>query len=70
MSKPIKWTDEQEAAINFPSDRSACVTAAAGSGKTALLVERVVRLIKGDPEQDIPPVSAGEYEKLYRSMLQ
>ena len=61
MSKPIKWTDEQEAAINFPSDRSACVTAAAGSGKTALLVERVVRLIKGDPEQDIPPVSADKF---------
>ena len=38
MSKAIKWTDEQEAAIGFPSDRSACVTAAAGSGKTALLV--------------------------------
>lgn len=61
MSKPIKWTDEQEAAINFPSDRSACVTAAAGSGKTALLVERVVRLIKGDPEQDITPVSADKF---------
>lgn len=61
MSKPIKWTDEQEAAINFPSDRSACVTAAAGSGKTALLVERVVRLIKGDPENDIPPVGADKF---------
>lgn len=61
MSKPINWTDEQEAAISFPSDRSACVTAAAGSGKTALLVERVVRLIKGDPEQDMPPVSADKF---------
>lgn len=61
MSKAIKWTDEQEAAIGFPSDRSACVTAAAGSGKTALLVERVVRLIKGDPENDIPPVGADKF---------
>lgn len=61
MSRTIKWTDEQEAAIGFPSDRSACVTAAAGSGKTALLVERVVRLISGDPENGIPPVSADKF---------
>ena len=44
MATEIKWTDEQESAINYPSDSSACVSAAAGSGKTALLVERVVRL--------------------------
>ncbi len=61
MSKAMLWTDEQEAAINFPSDRSACVTAAAGSGKTALLVERVVRLIKGDADKDIPPVSGDKF---------
>lgn len=61
MSKAIKWTDEQEAAIGFTSGRSACVTAAAGSGKTALLVERVVRLIRGDIERDIPPVSADKF---------
>ena len=47
MAIEIKWTDEQESAINYPSDSSACVSAAAGSGKTALLVERVVRLIRG-----------------------
>lgn len=61
MSKSITWTDEQEAAIGFPADSSACVTAAAGSGKTALLVERVVRLIKGDSQKDIPPVSADKF---------
>ena len=61
MSKAIKWTDEQEAAIGFTSVRSACVTAAAGSGKTALLVERVVRLIRGDSDRDIPPVSADKF---------
>lgn len=48
MAIEIKWTDEQESAINYPSDSSACVSAAAGSGKTALLVERVVRLIRGN----------------------
>ena len=61
MSKAIKWTDEQEAAIGFTSERSACVTAAAGSGKTALLVERVVRLIRGDSNRDIPPVSGDKF---------
>lgn len=61
MSKKIQWTEEQENAINFPPDSSACVTAAAGSGKTALLVERVVRLIRGDEQRDIPPVSADKF---------
>lgn len=53
MATEIKWTDEQESAINYPSDSSACVSAAAGSGKTALLVERVVRLIRGNEAADI-----------------
>ena len=61
MSKEIKWTEEQENAINFTPASSACVTAAAGSGKTALLVERVVRLIRGDEQRDIPPVSADKF---------
>ncbi len=50
----MKWTDEQEVAISYPcadgvklppDSRSATVTAAAGSGKTALLVERVIRIL-------------------------
>ena len=50
----MNWTDEQLAAIDFPQadgiklppdSRSATVTAAAGSGKTALLVERVIRIL-------------------------
>lgn len=50
----MNWTDEQLAAIRFPTKdgkklppymRSATVTAAAGSGKTALLVERVIRIL-------------------------
>lgn len=61
MANAVKWTDEQETAINFPSDSAACVSAAAGSGKTALLVERVVRLIRGDAANDIPPVSADRF---------
>lgn len=61
MATEIKWTDEQESAINYPSDSSACVSAAAGSGKTALLVERVVRLIRGNEAANIPPVSADKF---------
>lgn len=58
----MKWTDEQLAAIDFPcmdgeklapDSRSATVTAAAGSGKTALLVERVIRILC-DTEHPIP----------------
>ena len=42
--KKMKWTDEQEYAINYRGG-AAIVSAAAGSGKTAVLVERVMRLI-------------------------
>ena len=38
------WTDEQLAAINHRRG-AAIVSAAAGSGKTAVLVERILRLI-------------------------
>ncbi len=58
----MNWTSEQEAAISFPIKdgkklppdfRSATVTAAAGSGKTALLVERVIRILC-DTENPVP----------------
>ena len=58
----MNWTNEQEAAISFPQKdgkklppdlRSATVTAAAGSGKTALLVERVIRILC-DTENPVP----------------
>lgn len=62
----ITWTDEQKAAIAFPchkdgtklapDKRSATVTAAAGSGKTALLVERVIRILCDEEN----PVNADE----------
>ena len=57
----MKWTDDQLKAINYPTDRSACVSAAAGSGKTALLIERVVTLIRGNEEQNIQPVPADSF---------
>ena len=49
----LRWTDEQKAAINARG-RNILVSAGAGSGKTAVLVERVMQLITtGDNPADI-----------------
>ena len=40
-----KWTEEQELAIN-ESGKNIIVSAGAGSGKTAVLTERVIRKLK------------------------
>ena len=48
-----KWTDEQLQAIN-ERGRNILVSAGAGSGKTAVMVERVVKLVM----EDRVPVSA------------
>ncbi|SKC49097.1 helicase-exonuclease AddAB subunit AddA [Maledivibacter halophilus] len=42
-----KWTKEQEKAINIRG-KNLLVSAAAGSGKTAVLVERIIKLITED----------------------
>ena len=42
-----RWTPEQEAAI-LARGASVVVSAAAGSGKTSVLVERLIRLLE-DP---------------------
>ena len=39
----IQWTAEQEKAISFQSQGELLVSAAAGSGKTAVLTERILR---------------------------
>ena len=51
---PFKATAEQRLAIN--TDGNVLVAAAAGSGKTAVLVERVLRLLN-DP---VSPINADE----------
>ncbi|MEG0292516.1 MAG: helicase-exonuclease AddAB subunit AddA [Anaerovoracaceae bacterium] len=43
----MKWTEKQKDAI-FTRDKNILVSAAAGSGKTAVLVERIIRLILDD----------------------
>ena len=48
----VKWTDEQQRAIET-TDRGVVVPAAAGSGKTAVLIERTVRLL-ADSSADCP----------------
>ena len=47
-----RWTKEQRQAINA-SGRSVIVSAAAGSGKTSVLVERLIRIIS-DRENPVP----------------
>ena len=47
-----KWTKEQQAAIDF-RDESLLVAAAAGSGKTAVLVERIISMVTGADPIDI-----------------
>ncbi len=41
----MEWTKEQKAAIDFRENKNLLLAAAAGSGKTAVLVERILRLI-------------------------
>ena len=52
MGRP-KWTEEQEQVIEL-RDRNILVSAAAGSGKTAVLVERIItEITQGDSPKDI-----------------
>lgn len=49
----VKWTDKQQKVIEC-RNRNLLVSAAAGSGKTAVLVERIIRMISvGDTPLDI-----------------
>ena len=43
--KDVTWTDEQWSAI-YEDNKSIIVSAGAGSGKTAVLTERVIRKLK------------------------
>ena len=44
MANEVKWTEEQKQAI-YEKDSNILVAAAAGSGKTAVLVERILKKI-------------------------
>ena len=45
----MQWTQEQEKVIQS-RNRNLLVSAAAGSGKTAVLVERIVRMVTEGPD--------------------
>ena len=47
----MTWTDDQRKVIEL-RDRNILVSAAAGSGKTAVLVERIIKIIT-DKEQPV-----------------
>lgn len=42
----MKWTEKQQQVIDT-RNRNLLVSAAAGSGKTAVLVERIIQMISG-----------------------
>ena len=53
----VKWTEEQEKVIRL-RNRNILVSAAAGSGKTAVLVERIITMLtKDDPSDGCGPTS-------------
>lgn len=43
----MKWTEKQQQVIDT-RNRNLLVSAAAGSGKTAVLVERIIQMISGE----------------------
>ena len=45
----VKWTKEQENVINL-RNRSLLVSAAAGSGKTAVLVQRIISMVTDEAD--------------------
>lgn len=51
---PRVWTDNQARAIGAV-ERDVCVVAGAGSGKTGVLVERFVRIVRDSLEGRLPP---------------
>ena len=49
----VRWTEEQEKVIDV-RNKNVLVSAAAGSGKTAVLVERILSLVCGEGEDEKP----------------
>ena len=49
----MTWTEEQKKVIDV-RNKNVLVSAAAGSGKTAVLVERILSIVCGDMEGEAP----------------
>lgn len=60
----VKWTKQQQQVIDL-RDRNILVSAAAGSGKTAVLVERIITMLTDEEH----PVNDGRTSdcNIYRS---
>ena len=75
----VQWTEEQQKVIDL-RERNILVSAAAGSGKTAVLVERILQLIsEGDHPLDVDQLlvvtftraaAAQMKERLTRALLE
>ena len=63
----VKWTKQQQQVIDL-RDRNILVSAAAGSGKTAVLVERIITMLTDEEH----PVNVDELliVTIYRSSRQ
>ncbi|MDE7326222.1 MAG: helicase-exonuclease AddAB subunit AddA, partial [Lachnospiraceae bacterium] len=59
MNKGMQWTKEQEQVI-FLGNRNILVSAAAGSGKTATLVERIIQRVAGSGTGEAAQNKKGE----------
>ncbi|MBR6800674.1 MAG: helicase-exonuclease AddAB subunit AddA [Eubacteriaceae bacterium] len=75
MAAEIRWTEEQLMAINI-TDKNLLVSASAGSGKTAVLVERIIRMVKNRTIQTdeilaitFTKAAAGELKERIRTSL-
>lgn len=71
----MKWTKEQESIIELKNS-NILVSAAAGSGKTAVMVERIIRLVKDGQDIDrflvvtfTKAAAAGMKQKIQKSLV-
>lgn len=60
MVNNMKWTDAQQNAIDIPVS-NIIVSAAAGSGKTAVMAERIINRLTGDNPTDIDRILVVTY---------
>ncbi len=64
----MKWTNEQNNAITIPV-ADTIVSAAAGSGKTAVMAERIIRRLTGENYVDIDKILVVTYTKAAASEI-
>src|SRR5436190_3588281 len=58
-----QWTERQLEAIET-LDRDVCVSAGAGSGKTGVLVERFLQIVRGTADGSLPPALQANVDQI------